>query len=441
MNETLKRLCGKKKVLILGFGREGKSTWQALKRSGAECEVAIADAADIQPPEQGVKVFSGSEYQQSAKEYDIVFKSPGIVLDRQLENCGCLITCQTNVFMERFGRQTVGITGTKGKSTCTTLLYHILKNSGVKSVMVGNIGIPCFDKADEISPDTTVVFELSCHQLEYADCSPHIGALVNLYEEHLDHYGTAERYFAAKKNIYRFQRSQDTLFCSVQCAGMLENVVSRLVTVSGDGSPADIREVCGKVFHSAGEYAIPVDEIHLLGEHNRFNIAMVYGIAKEFGVKDDDFTAALKTYLPPAHRLEFCGRFGGVDYYDDSISTISQTCINAVNSVPNISTLIVGGMDRGIDYGSLESFLAEKKDLTVIFIAASGKRIIEEMQSAGTLRQGLYFQEGLEQAVALAKKLTPRGKAVVLSPAAASYGYYKNFEERGEHFKQLICVG
>lgn len=438
MNQLLRKKCGGKKVLILGFGREGRSTYNALKRSGADCEISISDLNPVSPPEKDIKVFSGENYQQAAKDHDILFKSPGIVLEDSILDCGCEITCQTNLFLERFGSRTVGITGTKGKSTTTTLLYHVLKNSGVDSVMVGNIGIPCFDKADEIGENTTVVFELSCHQLEFAAVSPHIGVLVNLYEEHLDHYKTAERYYSAKKNICRFQKEGDILFCSTQCLGMLEKLPPKVITVSANGEKADIMR-CGDIVSYRGQtFSVPTGEIKLLGEHNLFNIAMVYGIAKEFGVSDDDLKAAVKSYAPPAHRLEFCGNFGGIDYYDDSISTISETCINAVKAVSNVHTLLVGGMDRGIDYTLLKDFFAERTDISVIFMAASGKRIAEEMGVLQKDRGRFHYRETMEQAVELAKEITPPGKACLLSPAAASYGYYKNFEERGDKFKELV---
>ena len=146
----------------------------------------------------------------------------------------------------------------------------------------------------------------------------------------------------------------------------------------------------------------------------------------------------MKTYTPPRHRLEYCGSFDGISFYDDSISTICQTCINAVKAVPDISTVLIGGMDRGIDYAPLIEFLLNDKIENVIFMAASGKRIYEEIKALGKLSSRFNLVDTLEQAVLLAKKITPQGKSCVLSPAAASYGIFRDFEERGDVFKKLI---
>lgn len=440
MLNVLKNLIKDKKVLLLGFGREGKSTLNALKKVGGYKLVAIADAKDVTPPDEEISVFCGENYQQACKNFDVVFKSPGIVLEKEVLAFPCQITSQTNVFLEKFSRQIIGITGTKGKSTTTTLLYHILSNSNVKSVMVGNIGIPCFDKAEEIDEDTKIVFEFSCHQLEYAEKSPYISVVINLFEEHLDHYGTIENYFSAKKNIYRYQQEGDLLLCGVQCANMLENVKGRCLTISGNGDNADIMVHNGIINYKSNRLEIPLSEIHLIGEHNFFNIGTVYGIAKELGVSDKDFLSALKTYTPPKHRLEFCGNFGGIDFYDDSISTICQTCINAINSVKNIKTVLIGGMDRGIDYTPLEDFLINNPNAVdnVIFMANSGQRIFEEIKSQGKLTSRFHLVDTLQEAVTLAKSITPKGFACVMSPASASYGIFKDFEERGEVFQKLV---
>ena len=149
------------------------------------------------------------------RDSDVVFKSPGIVLERPENEYRCSILSQTEVFFQCFRDQIIGITGTKGKSTVTTLLYHLLKQAGMDALLVGNIGIPALDHMEEVKPDTRIVFELSCHQLEYMTVSPHIGILVNIHEEHLDHYGTMEKYVEAKQRIFRNQKKDDILILSL----------------------------------------------------------------------------------------------------------------------------------------------------------------------------------------------------------------------------------
>lgn len=163
MIEVLKELIQKKRVLILGFGREGKSTYHMLQTVGGYESLTIADKNEIKD-EVEAALLIGDAYQQTLNDYDIVFKSPGIVLEQEYSSYTCHILSQTEVFFRRYREQIVGITGTKGKSTTTTLLYHILKEAGKDVVLAGNIGIPAFDIVKDITPDTIIVFEMSCHQ-------------------------------------------------------------------------------------------------------------------------------------------------------------------------------------------------------------------------------------------------------------------------------------
>ena len=207
-----------KKILLLGFGREGKSTWEVLRRLGTFQSVDIADqSAPGELPEGIGKWISGPDYQSCLNDYDVVFKSPGVVLEKPVQDYSCQILSQTEVFFRCFRDQIIGITGTKGKSTITTLLYHLLKHAGYDTVLAGNIGIPVFDLMEEIVPETKIVCELSCHQLEYMTVSPHIAILSNIHEEHLDHYGTMEKYVRAKEHIFLNQTPEDVLICNVQC--------------------------------------------------------------------------------------------------------------------------------------------------------------------------------------------------------------------------------
>ena len=176
-----------KKVLILGFGREGKLNLEVALRAGGAAEIAIADSNDINIEDvkellaeaevdiEDVKIITGEGYLSHLDEFDIVFKSPGVVLPKPFYEYKAMITSQAQYFLKVYGDQTIGVTGTKGKSTTTTLIYHELKENGFDTVLVGNIGIPAFGLIDEIKDDTKVVFELSCHQLEYGRYSPHIG--------------------------------------------------------------------------------------------------------------------------------------------------------------------------------------------------------------------------------------------------------------------------
>ena len=353
-----------KRILLLGYGREGQSTWNVLRRLGTYEALDIADLkAPAALPEDGTVWHTGPDYQKCMDDYDVVFKSPGIVLERPENEYRCSILSQTEVFFQCFRDQIIGITGTKGKSTVTTLLYHLLKQAGMDALLVGNIGIPALDHMEEVKPDTRIVFELSCHQLEYMTVSPHIGILVNIHEEHLDHYGTMEKYVEAKHHIFKNQRPDDILICNVQCLPEEGTCPSGLIRAGMDGSGKEldvVQEQDGTWVHFRGKsFCIPTDEIKLLGQHNYFDIGVAYGVCSILGMDDQVFARGLKTYEPLPHRLQYIGEREGVKYYDDSISTICDTTIQALKTLKDTDTVLIGGMDRGIDYRELIEYLSD----------------------------------------------------------------------------------
>lgn len=444
MLNTIRKVIDNKNVLVLGFGREGHSSLRLICQAGGYKKLAISDLHEITlPPEyqnREILCISGEEYQENLNAYDVIFKSPGIVLREDPSNLAGRLVSQTELFFERYRSQIIGITGTKGKSTTTTLLHHILKSAGRDVVLAGNIGIPAFDIWERIGEETIITFEMSSHQLEYMTVSPHIGVYLNVHEEHLDHYGTMEKYVRAKENIFRNQETGDKLFVNEELVPDSAVCKSNRISV-GYGQNADVRIAGHTICYRGGQYEIPVGGIHLLGEHNYYNIGTAYGVAQEFHVTDEEFTRGLCTYETLPHRLQYIGTVDGVKYYDDSISTICDTAIQALNSVKDADTILIGGMDRGIDYRELIEFLSAHPVSHIILMAATGKRIYEEISRdykdfADVNR--LRLVDTLEEAVLLAKQVTAKGKSCVMSPAAASYGIFKNFEERGEVFHRLV---
>ncbi len=432
--EYIKNYTENKSVCILGFGREGKSTYNILTKYCSPSAIAVADINKIDGLPENVEVICGEDYQKSLDNFDLVFKSPGIVLEKQPSELKCLITSETQVFFEVYREQIIGITGTKGKSTVTSLIYHILKENGKDCRIAGNIGIPVFDIAEDMTEKTIVVCELSCHQLEYMTVSPSTAVFLNLFEEHLDHYGTMERYYNAKKNIYLHQHEGDYLLINADIEPDKSECKSNICTISAENPNAYIYVHDGIIYEEGyADYKIPVDKIKLLGVHNHYNIAVAYAVTPGY-ISGDEFEKALCTFNPLAHRLEYVDTVNGVRYYDDSISTACATAIEAVKSVPNAKTILVGGMDRGIDYTTLVDFL-KLADINVICMEASGRRICDMAENAENFR----YVPHLEDAVKLASEITPSGASCVMSPASASYGIFRNFEERGDVFKSLVA--
>lgn len=418
------------RVLIWGFGLEGKSTYNFLVKY---CETSLIEIADDQHVEhEKVKTYLSTEV--NFHEYDIIMKSPGIVIKDDTFPLQKLQS-QSQLFLECYKDKIIGITGTKGKSTTSSLLYHVLKENLQSVFLVGNIGLPCFDVVHELEASSKVVFEISCHQLEYATVSPHIAVLLNLYEEHIDHYGTFAKYIAAKENIFLHQGDGDVAIINHACHEQVKKAKHCLT--SSMNQKGDIYAMGTTLVNPNGQITMDASKITLLGHHNYYNMAIVYMIAHQLlGVSDEAFVHAVSTFKTLAHRLQHVGIVDGVRYVDDSISTICESTIQAIESLGDVDTVLVGGMDRGIDYEPLIEFLKSSHVNSIVLMYATGKRIYESMNEI----QGkqMVVVDDLYQAVAIAKQVTAKGKTCLLSPAAASYGYFKNFEERGDVFQALV---
>ena len=421
-----------KKILILGYGREGISTYNYIRKHLPEKKLTIADKNYINLDDKNADVICGDDYLSYLGDFDIVFKSPGIAfLDDVKYPPTTEITCQTDMFLRFAEPIVVGITGSKGKTTTSTLIYEMLKAGGKNTCLIGNIGVPVFEKADE-SEDLIAVIEMSSHQLEFTTASPKVAVLVNIYEEHLDHYKTGfSGYANAKLNITRYQTKEDYFVYNDE-----QDVGHGLdVTKSIGGTPIKVGftkasndEFVNELWHSTE---------HLKGEHNRQDIAYALAVARVFGVDDDSVRNAIKGFKGIEHRMEFVGKFNGVSYYNDSIATIPTAVMGAIKALKNVETLIFGGLDRGIDYEEFTEFLIKSDIKNLIGLPETGHDILDDVKLHNTLVNAIYA-ENMEDAVINAVRETKENGVCLFSPAAASYNFYKNFEEKGRHFKELV---
>ena len=422
-----------KKILILGFGREGQSTYSYIRKHLPQKQLTIGDKNEPAVNDENVDVIYGEDYLKSLGDFDIVFKSPGIAfLDDVAYPQTTEITCQTDMFL-RFCKPTVvGITGSKGKTTTSTLIYEMLKHGGLKTCLIGNIGVPVFEMADE-GEELTAVIEMSSHQLEFTTASPHVAVLVNVYQEHLDHYKTGfQGYVQAKLNIAVHQKSTDYIVYNPE--QNLEGIVDWGKVIKGIKTPVTFTdakndEFVNELWHSTE---------HLKGEHNRQDIAYALAVARVFGVSDDAVRKAIKEFKGIEHRMEYVGVFEGITWYNDSIATIPTAVMGAVKAIGNVDTLIFGGLDRGIDYSDFIEYLNNCTVNNLIGLPETGHNIINTLKSKGCDKE-MYCASDMEDAVKNAARLTQKGKSCLFSPAAASYNYYKNFEEKGKHYKTLIA--
>lgn len=416
-----------KKIAILGFGREGRSTYSYIRSYLPDQMLTIADLNPVDT--QGlynVETIIGESYQK-LHDFDIIMKSPGIVMMEHIDPFK--LNSQTNLFLKHYRQQTIGITGTKGKSTTSTLLFHMLKENGKKVVLLGNIGTPAFDELEHIDENTMVVYELSCHQLEYAHYSPHIAVLLNIYEEHLDHYGNYESYILAKEQIWRHQSSEDVLLCE---KSLVHDEMSACIITLSMSETANIMADVDKIQIDDWKKQVQPHEIPLIGQHNLYDVGVDLYLAQRLGISFEDGYASIKSFIPLPHRLQYLGKFHQLHWYDDSISTICETTIFALKSLPMTSTLILGGMDRGIDYAPLVNFLKKCPHVHIVLMPDTGAKIAKNLCNPYT------FAQNLQEAVEIAKRVTETNGTVLLSPAAASYGFFKDFHERGQYYQRYI---
>ncbi len=417
---------GKRNVLILGFGKEGRSTFRFLQEYYPELRLGIADQNGNLEQEKGISAgfHVGKDYLKALDDYDLIIKSPGVSIGIRYNEMVGKITSQTEMFLQIFGGQTIGITGTKGKSTTSTLVYHLIKCSGKDVLLMGNVGSPAFDSLEKIQAETLIVYELSAHQLEHVHCSPHIAAIINLFPEHLDYFRDQNTYQYAKQNIFRFQKKGDMALCGIPVKTNCDCYIMK--------SPQEEIEILlGKEI--SGLQLLEMG--HLKGQHNLRNFLLALRIVQSAGIPAKESYQYLSTFQPLPHRLEYIGRFGNINFYNDSISTVPQSTIAAIASLENLDALILGGFDRGLDYSELIDFLHESTVSHFFFLGLAGKRMYDMFLSKATDKK-LHAVKQLENVFDILSK-TPQIKSCLLSPAAASYDQFTNFEHRGDHFKML----
>jgi UDP-N-acetylmuramoylalanine--D-glutamate ligase len=417
-----------------------------------ESSVTIANQTDIADKatftaDPHTNLLIGEHYLDAIQDYDIVLKSPGVSLKNMTSQLDkSKISSQTDLFLQGFSSQSVGVTGTKGKSTSTTFLYHVLCAFGREAVIAGNMGIPFFDVVEDITPETTIILELSSHQLEFIHKSPHIAILLNLFEEHLDHYVDFSAYRQAKFNIARYQSSGDYFIYNGT-----DGLIAEMLNTNGINSfPVEfslggglsttsyVKDGYFYLFERGREKQVCkiTDDFPLKGEHNILNTTVVIAALNCLGELPVNVERAIYSFKGLPHRLELIGELGGIRYYNDSISTIPQASIAAIEALKDVNTIILGGFDRGIDYRLLIDFLVSSDVEHIIFTGDAGRRM---MELSGELKnKQLFFRDTYSEIVSLAKTCTRKGSICLLSPAAASYDSFRNFEHRGDVFRELV---
>ena len=439
-----------KKILILGFGKEGISTYKFIRKHFQNKKIYIADKTnaneEIILKDKNVDINFGDNYLDNLKDFDIIMKTPGISFANiNIESFKEKIKSQLELFLEFLDVTTIGVTGSKGKSTTSSLIYQILKDQNKDTVLMGNIGVPVFDCIEDIRESTIVVLEMSSHQLEYMDVSPNIAILLNIYEEHLDHYKSIKEYAEAKINIGRFQKNSDYFIYNVdnkiikECIDEIEtlNDIKFEVSYNGNLSNDNSNKVYIKddyIYINENKVYNINDKRNLLGNHNLNNIMFVLAVCNILKLNLKKAKETISNFKGLEHRMEYVGKYNNIIYYNDSIATIPEATINSIRALKNVDTLILGGMDRGISYNEFIKFLNSGVVRNLICMPDTGYKIADSLNCSSNI----YKVETLEEAVELSKKITRKDKICLLSPAAASYGFFKNFVEKGNKYKELV---
>jgi len=338
-----------------------------------------------------------------------------------------LYTTPTKVFFEcarQLGAKTIGVTGTKGKTTTSSLIYRMLQQGGKPSILGGNIGVPMLDMLEDADAHSILVVELSSYQLAELGCSPDMAVITNLYRDHIDYHGSLEAYWEAKRNIVRFMTAESTVIFNPDT----EIVLHWMAELEAKKVPIDLQEV------------VDLSKSQLIGEHNKLNYLMAKAAAQVFGVDLFSCQHILKNFKPISHRLERVRTLHGITYIDDAIASQPEAAIAGitacVHEVGPVGCIMLGGQDRDYDFTELVKLLSTLAIPKLVLFPDTGvkiKAIFPEGYEPET-----FETNDMHEAVKWASENCPSGSVCLLSTASPSYSVWKDFEEKGDLFQKAV---
>lgn len=429
-----------KKVIVLGYGRSGRSAVDAMLRSGAEVTLTtneiFADEKTRQMLKgQGVEIVDGHHPMNLLNDADLIIKNPGIPYTiefiKEAQKRGIPIITEVELTGGITDAPVIGITGTNGKTTVTHLIGEILKNDGQKPILCGNIGYPASEAAHEADDDNILVMELSSFQLMGVDTfKPDVALFTNIYEAHLDYHTDRQEYVEAKLSLLKNLDPDDTVIFNGGQKEMLDGrtVRAELKFFNDDASDAFIRD--GSIYWK-GRRLIGLEEVLLKGSHNYENILASIMAADRFGAGEDAVIRTLKEFGGIPHRMEYLGSINDVKYYNDSKATNNLATSFALRSFDVPTVWIAGGLDRGQSFDELTEYIAHVKHLV-----AYGETKEKLTGWAGERGIGVTSAADPHEAALIASEIAVQGEVVLFSPACASWDQYKDYEARGDHFKE-----
>ncbi|MGC0771696.1 MAG: UDP-N-acetylmuramoyl-L-alanine--D-glutamate ligase [Candidatus Acidiferrum sp.] len=439
-----------KRVLVVGLARTGVST--ALFCAGRGAQVTATDShTEIEMGEviarlkdAGVTLELGGHREKTFLDQDLIIPSPGVPADEaHLQSArakGVTVWSEIELAYRFLKGSLIGITGSNGKTTTTSLVEHILKTAGMQTILAGNIGTPLIGCVEAMKDDTWTVVELSSFQLELIDrFRPNVGVFLNLTPDHLDRHHTMEAYGAAKARLFENQTGDDAAVLNADDAAATPYAPSlpRVYWFSRKQRVAQgayVRD--GEIVfrqNGAEEILLKLGDIPLAGAHNVENVLAAAAAARLAGAPAAAIAKGVRSFAGVEHRLEFVAEIGGVRYFNDSKATNVDATLKALYAFPGRILVILGGKDKGSDYTVLQKPLREKAILALL-IGAAAEKI--EKQISGSV--ALERAETIERAVQTASHAAQRGDVVLLAPACASFDQFQNYEHRGRVFKDLV---
>ena len=435
-----------KKIVLLGLGLENLSLLKFLLSRKISCQITVADPSSSTefkkrlktlPQESGIKglecleIRNDKNYDRGLSEFDLILRSPGYPLFSQaLEKArksGVEISSPMKVFLKFCPtRNTIGVTGTKGKGTTSSLIFHILKRAGKKVFLGGNIGVAPFDFFSDLDRSSWVVLELSSFQLEDMEISPRIAVFLNFYKEHLkasdphnpNYHKTLKDYWRAKLNIIKNQNRSDKA---------IVNEKIKLPIISSSFSSE-------LFFFSKSDL-----ESKLLGEHNLENIGAAQKVAELVNIKEEKIRNSVLSFEGLEHRLELVKKDkNNISYFNDSFATTPDSTITALKSFQSLIILLAGGADKGSDFKELASEVKKRCKVVILFEGEASPRIKKSLIRTSFPESGIKEVKSMKEAVRVANQEVGPQEIVLLSPACASFGLFKNYKQRGEMFKKEV---
>lgn len=457
-----------KKIALVGMSVEGYDSLLFFIEQGAL--VTCCDRRsleDLSVPEKfkensQITWQTGSSYLNNLNSFDLIVRSPGVSLYLAefivAQKSGVQITSLTKLFFEHCKAPIIGVTGTKGKGTTSTLIAHIFSDFGKKVFLGGNVGQPLLSKVSKIKPSDWVVLELSSFQLEDLTQSPHIAVVLKITEDHLrnmdplasNFHPSRDQYLKAKMPIVLYQKKYDFVIFngSDHSSSSFAKYTKAKRYIYGYNKSFDAGIENNTVWlHSLGKVhqICQLSQIQLRGSHNLENVAAATLSANAAGIPVGVIVTAVRQFKPLEHRLEFTKTVGGVDFYNDSFSTTPQTSVAALESFSEPIVLIAGGSDKGLDYNEFAEKLFQANIRAVVLIGQIGLQLKDLIVKTAQRRYGkkipftiIVGGKNMKEIVDQAWSISQTGDVVLLSPATASFGMFKNYKERGFQFKQYV---